>query len=51
MRYWRSVGMGPEYHRIGKKVLYDAAVFRSWLESHKVSPSVLAVVEEKRGSI
>lgn len=32
---WRRTGFGPEYIRIGKRVLYDEATVIAWLDHHK----------------
>jgi hypothetical protein len=32
IRFWRYVGKGPQWFKVGRKVLYDAAAFETWLK-------------------
>jgi hypothetical protein len=31
IRFWRYVGKGPTWFKVGRKVLYDATVVEQWL--------------------
>jgi hypothetical protein len=31
----RLMGTGPQYHKVGRSVLYDRAVLDSWIASHR----------------
>jgi Helix-turn-helix domain len=31
VRFWRYVGKGPQWFKVGRKVLYDATVVEEWL--------------------
>lgn len=35
VRYWRHVGTGPKYFRIGRRVLYDEGDVLAWIEAQK----------------
>lgn len=35
VRYWRHVGAGPKSFRVGRRVLYDEADIKAWLEAAK----------------
>lgn len=39
VRFWRHVGKGPASFKVGRRVLYDSEVVRSWLESLQAAPS------------
>lgn len=39
VRFWRHVGKGPASFKVGRRVLYDSEVVRSWLESLQASTS------------
>ena len=49
LRYWRMVGTGPDYFRVGSSVRYDAGDLQRYLETNRVSSSVQALLEEKNG--
>jgi predicted DNA-binding transcriptional regulator AlpA len=51
LRYWRSAGIGPKYVRLGRSVLYDGATIKAYIAQHEVTPSVLAAMEERHGSL
>ena len=36
-RWRRSVGRGPKWFRIGKRVLYDVADVQAWLQEQKAA--------------
>ena len=36
LRKWRSQGGGPEYYRIGSRILYRVEVLNEWVEVHRV---------------
>jgi hypothetical protein len=33
---WRSKGGGPDYHKVGRKVLYSVADLRAFMASNRV---------------
>ena len=35
VRYWRHIGYGPSSFKIGRRVLYDANDFASWIEGER----------------
>lgn len=35
LRYWRSVGKGPRWFRVGRRVLYAEADVRAWLDEQR----------------
>lgn len=37
VRWWRHVGRGPESFRVGRRVLYESAEVRRWLDDLKRS--------------
>jgi excisionase family DNA binding protein len=32
VRYWRHLGKGPKYFKVGRRALYPVAEVRAWLE-------------------
>lgn len=32
VRYWRHIGKGPRGFKVGRKVLYETADVKAWLE-------------------
>ena len=40
LRYWRAVGIGPCYVKLGKTVLYEEAELVNFVKSNIVVPSV-----------
>jgi len=40
LRYWRSVGIGPPYYKIGRAILYDILEFERFLQGKKVTPEI-----------
>jgi DNA-binding transcriptional MerR regulator len=32
LRYWRHIGIGPEWIKVGRRVRYDRASVEAWLE-------------------
>jgi hypothetical protein len=40
LRYWRAVGIGPSYAKLGKTVLYEEAELVNFVKSNTVVPSV-----------
>jgi hypothetical protein len=34
-RFWRHVGKGPKSFKVGRRVLYDAAVVEEWLSAQQ----------------
>ncbi len=35
VRYWRSVGTGPDSFKAGRRVLYDAADVERWVNAQR----------------
>lgn len=33
---WRSQGIGPRYHRIGRAIRYDVADLDAWFDEYRV---------------
>jgi len=44
----RHLGGGPRFIKLGRKVLYDPADIRDWLEAHKVASTSEAVAACRR---
>lgn len=40
LRYWRSIGYGPAYAKLGKSVVYQAEDIASFVQQHLVVPTV-----------
>ena len=40
LRYWRAVGLGPSYVKLGRTVLYDEDELVNFIKSNTVVPSV-----------
>jgi hypothetical protein len=40
VRFWRHVGKGPQSFKVGRKVLYDAAVVEEWLSAQQNAQAV-----------
>ena len=34
LNYWRHVGDGPTYLKVGRRVFYDPATVWSWMDAH-----------------
>lgn len=51
LRNWRWAKIGPRYFKVGKSVRYCVADLESYINRSAVIPSVLALLEEKRGSL
>jgi hypothetical protein len=47
LRYWRAVGAGPCYVKMGKTVLYDEAELVDFVKSNTVVPSVRTEAREE----
>jgi DNA-binding transcriptional MerR regulator len=37
LRYWRHIGKGPASFRVGRRVLYDAAVLDRWIQEQQAT--------------
>lgn len=35
LRYWRNMGRGPSWFKIGRRVLYEADEVQEWIDSLK----------------
>lgn len=33
LRFWRHVGKGPAYFRVGKRALYDTDALQGWIKA------------------
>lgn len=38
VRYWRAQGIGPEYFRAGRRVLYPRAAVDRWIQEQTTAP-------------
>lgn len=47
LQYWRQVGDGPNWYKVGRFVRYDAADINRFLESGLRVSSARATAEEK----
>ena len=47
LRYWRAVGAGPCYVKMGKTVLYEEAELVDFVKSNTVVPSVRTEAREE----
>ncbi len=36
---WRHKGMGPAYHKMGRKIVYSGADLNAWAEANRYDPS------------
>ena len=43
LRKWRSQGGGPEFYRVGNRILYKIQGLNEWIEAHRVK-------EDSRGT-
>lgn len=50
VRYWRKVGIGPEFHKFGRDVRYDVADIEAYKARCRHVPSVREFMEGKSGS-
>ena len=46
LRYWRCVGVGPQWIKIEGRIFYDVADLVEYIERGRRRPSVRAHVEE-----
>ncbi len=46
LRYWRCVGVGPQWIKIEGRIFYDVANLVEYIERGRRRPSVRAYVEE-----
>jgi DNA-binding transcriptional MerR regulator len=42
VRYWRHIGYGPPSFKVGRRVLYDAAKARQWLDETEAAQAAAA---------
>ncbi|MFJ5872409.1 helix-turn-helix transcriptional regulator [Dietzia maris] len=42
LNYWRHVGTGPAYAKVGRKVLYDPATVWAWIDTRTTDPEAAA---------
>jgi hypothetical protein len=47
LRYWRAVGTGPRYVKLGKTVLYEESELVDFVKSNTVVPSVRTEAREE----
>ena len=43
VRYWRHTGSGPEFIKVGRRVLYPADAYEDWLRAQGVAPKRISV--------
>lgn len=36
---WRHKGMGPAFHKLGRKIIYRGSDLNAWVEASRVDPS------------
>jgi hypothetical protein len=51
LRYWRAVGIGPCYVKLGKTVLYEEAELVNFVKSNTVVPSVRTEAGEEANRV
>jgi hypothetical protein len=51
LRYWRSVGIGPSYVKLGKTVLYDEVELVNFVKSNTVVPSARTEAREEANRV
>jgi Helix-turn-helix domain len=51
LRYWRAVGAGPRYVKMGKTVLYEEAELVDFVKSNTVVPSVRTEAREEANRV
>ena len=51
LRYWRAVGIGPCYVKLGKTVLYEEAELVNFVKSNTVVPSVRTEAREEANRV
>ena len=51
LRYWRAVGAGPCYVKMGKTVLYEEAELVDFVKSNTVVPSVRTEAREEANRV
>lgn len=37
MENWRTLGKGPQFHKVGSRVVYDPKDLEAWLAARRVS--------------
>ena len=48
--YWRSVGLGPTFHKLEGSIRYDVDDVEAYVKRNRRIPSVRAYMEERHGS-
>jgi predicted DNA-binding transcriptional regulator AlpA len=51
LKSWRSRELGPKWVKLGASVRYDVAELLDYVKRNTRTPSVRALVEEKRGAL
>lgn len=51
LRYWRTVGLGPVWHKLEGSIRYDVGDVLRYVEKNRRIPSVRAFMEEHDGSL
>lgn len=46
LNQWRHRGEGPDYIKLGNRVLYEGRVLNEWLDAHVVHPTNSRVRED-----
>jgi Helix-turn-helix domain len=49
LRYWRSVGLGPVWHKLEGSIRYDLVDVEAYVQNSRRIPSVRAFMEERNG--
>lgn len=42
LNYWRHIGTGPAYAKVGRKVLYAPATVWAWIDAQTTDPEAVA---------
>lgn len=50
LRYWRSVGLGPVWHKLEGTIRYNSVDVEVYVASSRRTPSVRAFMEARLGS-
>lgn len=47
LRFWRSVGLGPIWHKLEGSIRYDLTDVEAYVQSNRRVPSVQAFMEQR----
>lgn len=48
LKYWRTAGTGPAFHKIGRKPMYDIPDLERFIEQGRRVPAVEAFIDRRR---